>query len=160
MAGDPAAPDPYAAPQPDLQGRPPAPRAAPLGLRITAGVVLLLAASLDLVGGLGYVAGGLVASRKAGASSANIFVGAVVIFGMVGAMITSAVFLFQGKRGRFVLVVASLLGAVAAAGAAMWGARVPIALVPLVSHLAVAILAFLAAVAVANHEAGSRRNRG
>ena len=59
---DPAAPNPYAAPQVDVEGRAPVPR-SPAGLRITSGVILLLCALANLFIGLGYIAGGFMGSR-------------------------------------------------------------------------------------------------
>jgi hypothetical protein len=152
MTDAPAAPNPYAAPEADIGARARGPR-SPAGLRVTAGVLLILAAVVNLVTALGYAWGGATdydlnlrkvqktaakkataegrdytpaetaqidAARQHARSSAKgylVFAGFLAL--TVVASIVAAVSLFQGKRGRFILFAALLVGGAEMVGGTM-----------------------------------------
>lgn len=173
MTDAPADPNPYAAPKADIAARAPGPRSS-AGLRITAGVALILVAVLNGLAAItevwttvalseadmrGFVAEEArrqgteltPAQRDAAAAKAMPSAFGPVVFGAFLALaaatsVTAAVFLFRARRGGFVLLSALLLGAVELAGAPFY-----------VFGLLVATLAAVSAVSMLNRDALTRR---
>ena len=174
MTDDPAGPNPYAAPAAEIVAGAPGARSQ-AGLRITAGVILILAAVVNLFAALGYAAGGAVVSGavdldslaetpedkqkvaelygdvaafRTRATSFMVFAGFLGL--TVITSIAGAVSLFQGKRPRFIVVAAML----AAAAEIIAMAMSSLGLIN-VFGLVAALLAFVAAVSMIHRQAWS-----
>jgi hypothetical protein len=139
MTDAPGEPNPYAAPKADIAAGAPRRRSS-AGPRVTAGILLILAAVMNLGAAFVYAAGGVVGSgafqlrnaledrarnegrpptpaekaridavdRKVESSATGFLVFAGFLALTVVTSIVAAVSLFQGKRGRFVLVAGLL----------------------------------------------------
>ena len=148
MADDPAGLNPYAAPAADLAPRVLGTR-APAGLRITAGVVLLLDALFNLAAGVGIVAIAQMWSEV----PATILLFGFFLCLVAATSIAAAVFLFRAKRSGFVLLTGLLVGATEVARNLLTS-RVDLMTA---TGLVAALLAVISAVSTLNREALARR---